>query len=90
MQFTHPLHHNKNRNLPVKSNFVPKLLLVDISVQEVVADVGGRSFHPLDEDLPLGHIEVVLQEGSRVLTLPVELFSDVPPEFCKGNGHGSP
>lgn len=83
--FTHLLRNNINRNLPVKSNFVPELLLVDISVQEVVADVGGRPFHPLHEDLPLRHIEVVLQKGSRVLTLPVKLLGDVTPKFCKGN-----
>lgn len=89
MLFTHFRHHNKTRNLPVKSNFVPKFLLIDISVQEVVADVGGRPFHPLDEDLPLRHIEVVLQKGPRVLTLPVKLLSNVTPKFCEGNGQSS-
>ena len=87
--FTHLLHRKETRNLPVKSNFVPQLLLVDVSVQEVVADVGGRPFHPLDEDLPLGHVEVVPQEGPRVLALPVKLLGHVAPKLCEGNDRSS-
>lgn len=83
---THFPHRNKNGYLPVKSNFVPKLLLADIPIQEVVADVGRRPFHPLNEDLPLRHIEVVLQKRPRVLALPVELLGNVTPELCKSNG----
>lgn len=85
---THVPHRNKNGHLPVKSNLVAELLLADIPIQEVVADVGRRPLHPLDEDLPLGHIEVVLEEGPRVLALPVELLGDVAPELCNAGARG--
>lgn len=84
--FARFLHKNK-RALPIKSHFVTEFLLADVPVQEVVADVGLRPFHPLDEDLPLRHIEVVPEERPRVLLLPVELLGDVTPKLYKSNGH---
>ena len=72
---------------PVKSHFVSKLLLVDVAVQQVVADVGGGPVHALDKDLPFGHIKVVIQEGAALLGLPKELLGDVAPELC-GTGSG--
>lgn len=55
---------------------------MDVAVQQVVADVGGGSFHALDKDLPFGHVEVVVQERAAVLGLPEELLGDVAPELC--------
>lgn len=52
-------------------------------VQQVVADVGGGSFHALDEDLALCHVKVVVEETSRVFGLPEKVFGHVAPEVCR-------
>lgn len=57
---------------------------MDVAVEQVVADVGGGSFHALDEYFPFGHIEVVVEELTRMLGLPVEIFGNVPPELWRG------
>lgn len=54
---------------------------MDVAVQQVVADVGGGSIHALDKDLPLGHVEVVVQEGAAWFGLPEELLGDVAPKL---------
>lgn len=52
-------------------------------VQQVVADVGGGSFHALDEDLALCHVKVVVKETSRVFGFPEKVFGHVSPEICR-------
>lgn len=56
---------------------------MDVAVEEVVADVGGGSLHALDEDFSFGHVEVVVEELTRVFGLPEEIFGDVSPELCR-------
>lgn len=51
-------------------------------VQQVVADVGGGSFHALDEDLALCHVKVVVEETTRVFGLPEKVFGHISPEVC--------
>lgn len=55
---------------------------MDVAVEQVVADVGGRSLHALDVDFSFGHIKVVVEELTRVLGLPEEVLSNVAPELC--------
>lgn len=55
---------------------------MDVAVQQVVADVGGGSFHELDEDFSFGNVEVVVQELTGVFGLPEEIFSNGTPELC--------
>ncbi len=61
---------------------------MDVAVEQVVADVGGGSFHTLDEYFSFGHIEVVVEELTRVFGLPEEIFGDVAPELCRTDGNG--
>lgn len=61
---------------------------MDVAVEQVVADVGGRSLHALDVDFSFGHIKVVVEELTRVLGLPEEVLSNVAPELC-GTGSES-
>lgn len=56
-------------------------------VQQVVADVGGGSFHALDEDLALCHVKVVVKETARVFGLPKEVFGHVSPVVCRRGGN---
>lgn len=62
---------------------------MDVAVEEVVADVGGSSLHTLDEYFPFGHIEVVVEELTRVFGLPEEIFGNVAPELCRAGREGS-
>lgn len=77
------LKENLDTHSPVERHFVSQLLLVDVAVQHVVADVGGGSVHAFDKDLPLGDVEVVVQEGAAVFGLPEELLGHVAPELCR-------
>ena len=55
-----------------------------MSVEAVVADVGDPVGHPLDADVALGDVEVVVEEvvlGGR--RLPVEVLGDAPPELVR-------
>lgn len=79
------VYRSKHKTLPVKSNFVPKFLFIDISIQQIVAYVGCRPFHPLNKNLPFCHIKVVLQKWSRVMAFPVKFLSNITPKFCKNN-----
>lgn len=62
---------------------------MDVAVEDVVADVGGSSFHTLDEYFPFGHVKVVVEEPTRVFGLPEEIFGNVSPELCRTGGKGS-
>lgn len=54
--------------------------IFNVSIQQVVADVGGRAFHPFDGYRTFGDVEVVGEKVLRVgWRLPVELFGDVAP-----------
>lgn len=61
---------------------------MDVAVEDVVADVGGGSVHALDEYFPFGHVEVVVEERTRVFGLPEEIFGDVGPELCRTGSEG--
>lgn len=56
---------------------------MDVAVEDVVADVGGRSLHTLDEYFSFGHVKVVVEELTRVFGLPEEIFGNVTPELCR-------
>lgn len=56
---------------------------MDVAVEDVVADVGGSCFHTLDEYFSFRHIEVVVEELTRVFGLPEEIFGNVTPELCR-------
>lgn len=62
---------------------------MDVVIKEVVADVGGGSFHTLDEDFSSGHIKVVVEELTCVFGLPEEIFGNVSPELCRTKRDGS-
>lgn len=67
--------------LPVVRYLVPHAI-ADISVQQVVADVGLRAFHPFYADRPLVYVKIVGVEVVHVKWhLPVKLGSDVSPEL---------
>lgn len=72
----------RTQHSPVKGHFVSQVLLVDVAVEEVVADVRGGSLHEFDEDLSFCHIEVVAEKLAAVFGLPVEVFGNVAPELC--------
>lgn len=55
---------------------------MDISIQHIVADVCGCSFHPLSEYFPFSHIEVVLEEWARAWGFPVKFLGNVSPKLC--------
>lgn len=67
--------------LPVEGNFISKFLVVNIAVEEVVADVSGGSFHTFDKDFSFGHIKVVVQELPRVFGPPKEVLGNSAPKF---------
>lgn len=68
---------------PVEGHFVAQLLLMDVTVEEVVTDVGRGSLHEFDENFSFGHVKVVLQKLTRVWGFPEEVLGDVPPELCR-------
>lgn len=67
---------------PVEGHGFAELPLVDVAVEDVVADVGGSSFHTLDEYFSFCHIKVVVEELTRVFGLPKKIFGNVAPELC--------
>lgn len=54
-----------------------------VAIEQVVADVGGGSFHKLNVDFSSGHIKVVVEELTRVFVPPEETFGNVSPELCR-------
>lgn len=61
---------------------------MDVAVEDVVADVGGGSFHTLDVYFSFGHVKVIVEELTRVFSLPEEIFGNVSPELCRRGGKG--
>lgn len=67
-------------HVPVKGDVVLEAVL-DVPVQQIVADIRRGALHPLDVDGALANVKVVLQELVPVRwRLPVELFGNVRPE----------
>lgn len=59
---------------------------MNIAIKEVVADIGGGSFHTLDEDFSSGYIKVVVKELACVFGLPEEILGYVSPELWRMEG----
>lgn len=68
-------------HLPIECNGI-SVTSFDVPIQEIIANVGRRSFHPLDGDRTLSNVKVVLQKfvGLR-WSLPVKLLRNVRPKL---------
>lgn len=66
--------------LPVKGNFVSKVLLTYKPVNNIIAYVGFSSFHAFNVYAAFGWIKVVLHHWSCWWTLPKEFISNLFPE----------
>lgn len=66
--------------LPVKGNFVSKVLLTYKPVNNIIAYVGFSSFHAFNIYAAFGWIKVVLHHWSCWWTLPKEFISNLFPE----------
>lgn len=56
--------------------------IFNVSIQQVVADIGRGAFHPLDVDWTLGDVEVKRQKILGIgRSLPMKLLGNVAPEL---------
>ncbi len=75
------LKHMLCRHWPVKSHFVPQFPLMDVAVQNIIADVGCGTFHALHVNFTLGYVEIVVQKLPGVFCLPEKIFGNISPEL---------
>lgn len=66
--------------LPVIGNLRTEVPLLDVSVQDIVANVGFSTFHAFDIYIAFGDVKIVLQHWPSCRLLPKEFISNLFPE----------
>src|SRR5699024_10080090 len=73
--------HFGSKSVPEVSYFVTVSSL-DVTVKHVVAQIGHRLLHPLNEDRTLANVEVVVKNGVEFWShFPVEALAHVVPKL---------
>lgn len=73
----------KKQDIPIKCNFIA-MSIFNVSIQEIVAEICWRSFHPLDRNRAFADVKIEAHEiGEIVRSFPMKLLRHISPELFR-------